>query len=209
MNDDIPTVDEILDCYNDKCAEQTCENCKLSLGSTSDSTNECAIRYTVAVLTGEMELGDSFRKEEPKPKLPSWCKAGTWVTDSSPSTSLGVINDARSEGRVRVKWLSSNGRRIESYTSTKYLKPVRFRPYTFEEAEKLFSKTIRFTRTSRRRKGSEVVTSVIEGDDGLWINGATFNIWTSYHATIDGIPVGVPEVDKKALKKALKEVNHG
>lgn len=208
MNPDIPTVDEILDCYNDKCAEQTCENCKLSLGSTSDSTNECAIRYTVAILTGEMELGDSFRKEKPKPKpkLPSWCKAGTWVTDSSPSTSLGMINDTLSEGRIRVKWLSSTGRRIESYTAIKYLKPIRFRPYTFEEAKGLLGKALEYTNTDTYDHCCQLVNSIHEmvGGDGsasVSINFMLLEALFRWNATIDGIPIGVPEVDKKALKR--------
>lgn len=208
MNSDVPPADEILDCYNEKCAEQTCDNCKLSLGTSSDSTNECAIRYTIAILTGEMELGDSLRKEPPPPapNLPSWCKPGAWVTNSC-SNKDGMITP------WRIEYISGNkaqivNRGLKPLVPVKDLKPIRFRPYTFEDAEKLFLKTIQFTRTSRRRRGAEVVTSVIEGDDGLWINGATFSIWTSYHATIDDIPVGVPEVDEKALKKALKEVNH-
>lgn len=207
MNSDTPTVDEIFDCYNDKCAEQTCENCKLSLGSTSDSTNECAIRYTVAVLTGEMELGDSFLKEEPTPEsnLPAWCKIGAWVAADYPSRNLGMIDKDLGDGRVNVKWFHNVDGCTGSDVYARYLKPVRFRPYTYEEAKKLVGKIMEYTNTDTKDRRCHLITSAIgwthdDGRTGVIFNHEPWFLLQKYKATIDGIPVGVPEIDEAALK---------
>lgn len=199
MNSDVPPADEILDCYNEKCAEQTCDNCKLSLGTSSDSTNECAIRYTIAILTGEMELGDSLRKEPPPPapNLPSWCKPGAWVTNSC-SNKDGVITP------WRIEYISGNkaqivNRGLKPLVPVKDLKPVRFRPYTFEEAKGLIGKVMEHNEDGVLPAVALIGIVWLDGSE-VYYNSFSFKDLQSWNATIDGVPLGVPEIDEEALK---------
>ena len=43
-----------------------------------------------------------------------------------------------------------------------------------------------------------------EKDDGVYINLYNFNWWASNNATIDGVPIGVPEVDKCAMRNGAE-----
>lgn len=199
MNE-VPSLKEIHVAFEERC-DAECDECRF--GEDSD----CRMQFAYAVLTGKMKLTDSFRTDEPKhePETPAWCKEGQWVIDAYPDTNLrfGVF-------KITEIWdgyatIERGERKCNCLVSG--LKPVRFREYTFEEARKLLGKVMEYAVLDENdvdigRRAHELVTSVCSGDgDGPLINCYSFRNFVKSNATIDGIPIGVPEIDEEALKK--------
>lgn len=79
----VPSHEEIVSNFDNHCLHPHCTACTFNNTKKPNALYECAIRFTKAVLSGDMRLTDSFRVEEPKPTLPpSWCTEGFWVTDN-------------------------------------------------------------------------------------------------------------------------------
>lgn len=132
-------------------------------------------------------------------EVPAWCKVGQWVTESHPEHRLGVIDGIFSDGRVWVIWFHNADGFTGSNSLTKYLKPVKFRPYTFEEAKKLVGKVMEYNEDGLL-PAVAIIGMVTRDSSKVYYNGATFDTLQDWDATIDGFPVGVPEVDEEALK---------
>lgn len=142
--------------------------------------------------------------------LPKWCKKGQWVFYN------GCLL-ARIEGFEKVDKYGSTPPTtyvlLESYdTDTthgepfprlpKQIKPVKFRPYTFEEAKGLLGKTMETSCDDAIE--AELISKVYRDapSEEVTINGSRFDwLVKECDATIDGVPIGVPEVDVAAMEE--------
>lgn len=149
--------------------------------------------------------------------LPAWCKKGQWVRCPDPNGNgcsyiIGKIED--------VSYISSEQHFLVYGTATlrvtpqstltanlNTLEPISFRPYyTYEEAEKIVGKKMKCLERDNHQgflKKTSLVTSVQEKrPQGIFINGENFHYLARHlNATIDGVPIGVPEVDEYVMKK--------
>lgn len=205
--DKVPSLEEIVATFSNRCREQNyteeklldaCAKCKMPSGAASF----CVRHYIYAILTGEMKLTDSFKKEEPKPEpeLPAWCKIGQWVTGYNGHTlanhDVMKIEEVYEDGNIK---LVNNG----WYVNVRHgdIAPVKFRPYTFEEAKSLLGKVMEWSYMSGTTCAS-LVFEVEENGAGVEINGIKFCNLQRWNATIDGIPIGVPiGVPEKAMEE--------
>jgi hypothetical protein len=132
-------------------------------------------------------------------QMPKWCKVGQWVMTED--GSVGEITG------VNGKYLSILEPGEDDWGGIIYtrVKPIRFRPYSYDEAKGLLGKVMESSYNGYPE--SEIVTRVSRTapDGAIAINGTHFDWLTKeYNATIDGVPVGVPEVDEEALKGGEK-----
>lgn len=201
MNENAPSFEEIMTAWEMKCPGLSCKECKLS---DPNSRYSCRDRYVHAVLTGKMKLEDSFRKDEPKPEpaVPAWCKIGQWVTYELPDEKevTVVLKITRFfDGERDVVAVYDHGGRVTFTTGIETLKPVRFREYTFEEAKTLLGKVMEYNEDGIL-PAAAIIGMVSRDSSKVYYNGAPFEELQNWNATIDGIPVGVPEIDEEALE---------
>lgn len=134
-------------------------------------------------------------KAKEEVKLPKWVKEGQWVMTPSGSVAqirdIGMISATVQFRDCILDFLIDD------------LKPIRFRAYSFEEAKGLLGKVMEYTFSTGSGYASNaiLISRVSCRDDGdTFIHSCSFDDWVSYKATIDGVPIGVPEVDEEALK---------
>ena len=144
--------------------------------------------------------------EEPtqETKLPAWCKVGQWVVSKAElklhqsvvDCSLKQIDEVDSDGHIFFK---TRGARISSCWEL-YV-PVCFRPYTYEEAKKLIGKVMEYT-DKTAYSYTMLISRVSHNANGadVYIQSCRYTNWADSGATIDGVPIGVPEVDEEAQK---------
>lgn len=193
MNE-VPSLEEIHVAFEERC-DNRCKNCALS-GSN------CRVQYTYDILTGKRGLTDSIKN--PEPKRPAWCKVGAWVTDACPDENevngIHMIAGLSEDGSVaHVK--DGDGR--EYFANVVGLKPIHFRPYTFEEAKGLLGKVMKY----QSRDGDtticlirDVLFNPSQPEREVMINHWEQEAFINAGATINGVPFGKPEIDKNALK---------
>ena len=136
-----------------------------------------------------------------RPAYPEWVKEGAWVIASSDITGerfLGEIVEVCKEAfhiHLREKEF------VFSYSQeeTCYVSPVRFRPYTFDEAGKLIGKVLKYN------DKLELIVKVEDRDGEAFLNGCNQWWWSNLHAEIDGLPFGVPEIDYEACRAKTPE----
>ncbi len=182
---------------------------------------KAAISEVEKHLDTETNLPTSAKRSEDKPPEqigkdinapttpPAWRKEGSWVFYDGYLLARiegfeKVLEDGSTTPTTYVVLKSYDTSSSLTFTRLpKSLKPVKFRPYRFDEAEKLLGKTIA---KSEMIAGNTIhhvslITRVehYEKDGGVYINLFDFDWWAANNATIDGIPVGVPEVDEEAL----------
>lgn len=144
--------------------------------------------------------------------LPKWCKVGQWVSyryceslddlDPTAVPTPHMICEIEYDDTIVV---------INDHTATCHrlkhtdLIPVKFRAYTYNEAKALLGKVIETRGTDRKTDMfADLIISVEYTPDSrdMWthphlvkINYSTFKEFQQYGATIDGMPIGVPEYD--------------
>jgi hypothetical protein len=141
------------------------------------------------------KLPTSAKRSEDE--LPAWCKVGQWVMDND--TMLWKITGFDKDLINTISAHNTLGFKCH----WRDVKPVKFRPYTYDEAENLVGKVMEYERS--RMNGTvyaRVLVYMVEFYDGyVWINGITQDNFTHNNATINGAPIGVPEIDKEAMKE--------
>ena len=140
-----------------------------------------------------------------RPSLPAWVKDWQWVMDGE--GVIGQIFDVhRSRHIVIVDYLRENRRGFAEISS---LKPVRFRPYSYEEAKELLGKTMEYTvkNACASVHYSMLICNVSSNDNNgeTFIHSCRFSDWVDCEATIDGVPIGVPEIDYEACRAKTPE----
>lgn len=170
---------------------------------TSASAKPATADKMEAVRLPKCEASGKGTTLKDEPKLPKWVKEGQWVEfawakDNRPYKILGVRHRA-----VHICNMADDEREV--YYGE--CKPVCFRAYRYEEAKELLGKVIEcFFDEGPFRGRSEIamqITRVSHGKDRVLINGESFSSLSKHlNATIDGIPIGVPEVDEEAMKEA-------
>jgi FAD/FMN-containing dehydrogenase len=131
--------------------------------------------------------------------LPAWCKVGKWVMD--------LDGDIWKIGGAHVKSLNvyKPSEKIARGLHYSLCKPIRFRPYTYEEAKGLLGKTMEYTvKNAIASKYHSMLICKVSSDDNngdTFIHSCHFSDWVDYEATIDGVPIGVPEVDEEAFRE--------
>lgn len=128
-------------------------------------------------------------------ELPAWVKVGQWVEfawakDDRPYKILGVRHKA-----VHICNMAYDEREV--YYD--YCKPVSFRPYTYEEAEQLLGKTLRYKLENVQFAALISIVS-LDNKGSFFINGSSQSWLQEHDAMIDGVPIGVPVIDEEAMK---------
>lgn len=135
--------------------------------------------------------------KKPKPTLPSWCKEGQWVM-----TGDGSIFKIDCVTGNLVSIRDPDGRYYCSNTPNSF-KPVKFRAYTFEEAKKLLGKTMEYRDEGNAATHAILICRVTRSEcyDKVYIHSCQPEDWQKMNATIDGVPIGMPEIDTEAEKE--------
>ena len=190
---------DLMEQFNKMCGvRSTCEGCPYEHCGHDD---ECRAGFVFDYFMANGEKCQNLQKspleetgKNEEPKLPSWCKVGTWVFN----TDRDLCKIVEERGEDVVIELAYTGLKMQMHHSR--VKPARFRPYTFDEAMKLLCKTVLFT--SDKTPHASIIHDIrIEDDEDVLINHYYQDSLMSYQATIDGIPFGVPEINKKAMKE--------
>ena len=141
-----------------------------------------------------------------KPVRPAWIAACKWVVlrdgDSSVDfNTIGRISSVNEErGMFWVDWGDKSSNR-EGFTfefGAHNFLPIRFREYTFDDAELLLGKRLEIVGHNYRR--ASIISTVVFNSGGVQVDGQTLGRFLKKQrvATVDGLPWGVPEVDKDA-----------
>ena len=135
--------------------------------------------------------------KDPWNTLPSWVKMFQWVMDKDGQLwkIVGKCNE--------ILQVSAPHKALAHSGHWQEFKPVRFREYTYEEAKGLLGKTIEYdTLISPARKETVLIHRVTQylSEEQVYIYSFPFSEWKTMKATIDGIPIGVPEIDEAAMK---------
>lgn len=164
-----------------------------------------------------MYLAENFHndaKVEPaKPVRPAWITACKWVVlrdgdhsvDFNTIGRISSVNDER--GMFWVDWGDKASNR-EGFTfefGKDNFWPIRFREYTFDDAELLLGKRLEIVGQNYRR--ASIISTVVFNSGGVQVDGQTLGRFLKKQrvATVDGLPWGVPEVDKDALDACSSE----
>lgn len=148
--------------------------------------------------------------------LPKWCKVGQWIMNSEhgplDKIVLGKIEATSATedlggDDIAIDWIISGDTVNYTYklywdnTLLKTYRPVRFRPYKYEEAKALFGKAMEYeVGQNNKHKCCAMITNVIEDGVDVCINCFSHEYWSNHNATIDGVPIGVPVIDEEAMK---------
>jgi hypothetical protein len=132
--------------------------------------------------------------------LPKWCKKGQWVLMNNNLYKIVEVN-----GDPYYPLTVKNTHGECAFAHPRVMCPVRFRPYRYEEAAKLIGKVMEYEVGSDRCRRITMITNVGEEDDDVCINLLSHEHWSNRNATIDGVPIGVPEVDEEAMKECVDE----
>lgn len=187
--------------FNEHC-NWGCEGC---IYNHCNHMNLCIIQYTQDILTGKMKLSDSFHKEKPKPEpeIPAWCKVGAWVTDAYPDENevCCVLKITEILGEMVIAEGMRKGTTFKRPSNG--FKPVRFREPTIDEAKTFLGKVMEYNWEGRDPVAT-IITIVSLDSSDIRYNGLSFEEMQDWNATINGIPIGVPEVDEELLKGGRK-----
>lgn len=162
-----------------------------------DSQGECLNHYIYDVLTDARDINKPLWNP-PKEELPSWCKVGAWVMDEDDLTLINEIDHAYIWGKVADRDVTM----MQPVDRARELKPVKFRPYNYEEAQKLIGKLLEIPEIDGFG-GIDLICSVSydrESGDVL-VNGESFKSHSKDGCLINGRPFGVPVVDEEAMKE--------
>lgn len=199
------------DVFKAYCGPRECKECPLSRETSKDCRDLFArkMKAWAAEQIDVDKLGFDglacFLKREGKDenvptKLPAWCKKGQWVLMNNNLYKIVEVNGG-DDVPLTVKDVHGG----YSFGHHRLMCPVRFRAYTYEEAKGLIGKTMEYT---VKNACASVYHSMLickvssnDNDGDAFIHSCRFSDWVDYEATIDGIPIGVPEVDEDALKE--------
>lgn len=196
------------DVFKAYCGPRECKECPLSRETSKDCRDLFArkLKAWAATQVDGDKLGFDgmacFLKREGKDtnvpaKLPAWCKVGKWVMD--------LDGDIWKIGGAHVQSLNvyKPSEKIARGLHYSLCKPIRFRPYSYEEAKGLLGKTMEYTvKNAIASKYHSMLICKVSSDDNngdTFIHSCRFSDWVDYEATIDGVPIGVPVVDYEAM----------
>lgn len=209
------TVDELLKVVNDAgpCTSNTCKHCPLY--PRCRDVNVCGPSIAVVVRlvkdgyltlatdtnlprSANWSVGEDINVPT---TLPKWCKKGQWVLMNNNLYKIVEVNGG-DDVPLTVKDVHGG----YSFGHHRLMCPVRFRAYTYEEAKGLLGKRLNAFKADDScsipsYERTEIITFILEGHETVYINGNSFKFWQVRHATIDGVPIGIPEVDEEALKE--------
>lgn len=218
MTKETPTLEDITKSFYEKCectkhsydltCNTACDYCNVGVsginsGCSGEGTSmgECVQKYIYEVATGARDINAPLWNP-PKVELPAWCKVGQWVVDDDDLTQINEVDHAYIWGKVADRDVTM----MQPVDRARELVPVKFRPYeSLEELEALLGKKLRFKREVMG--GGSIAVETITSVEYDTFDGATYINHRSYEfylkevtATIDGLPIGVPVIDKEAMK---------
>ena len=200
------TLEELIDGFNQMCTGMTCSLCKYECFKNVDG---CGVAYAFEQLVGTQPKHPATADKMKAVQLPAWCKVGQWVVAKFDlemnkrvkDCVLKRIAEVDSFGGITAKTLKGE----REYGGWSEYLPIRFRPYRYDEAKGLLGKVMEYEEVlDNKYKCCVMINSVSEDGVDVFINWCSHDSWTSYNATIDGMPIGVPEVDEEALKGGEK-----
>ena len=203
---------ELGEAFHEMCMSRNCcEGCEMeAFGPEGVCSYAWVWKLLRAETCGKQDGCPAAQKEEAvmaaplaeKVKLPKWCKVGQWVMAEWVITGDGKILkiDCITDDLVSVR--SPNGLAYCTSTPDLTFKPVRFRPYTYEEAKGLLGKVMEWCYGTNINRCTSIINDIEENEMGVEVNGTKQeDLMTHFSATIDGIPFGIPEIDTEAMKE--------
>jgi hypothetical protein len=207
-------IAELGEEFIDMCKSRHCWNCEMKAFAP-----ECACAHVWIMKRMKEEEVAQVRcnssekavaaapNESPKAKeeakLPKWCKVGAWVLMNNTLYKIVEV-DSGHYNPLTVKDIHGG----YSFAHPNIVYPVRFRPYTYVEAKGLLGKTMEYRdKTACSFVCNSMLISRVsfDPDSGeVFIHSCRFSDWWDYEPTIDGVPIGVPEVDVEAMKECEK-----
>lgn len=202
---------------------ETCDRCIFKVGGCVGC--KCSVGNVLKRLADEgflsidenVDAKGTPPAKGPKP-LPAWCEKGAWVLydDYLLATIKGfetVFEDGSTTPTTYVVLRSHAPRtKLPFSRLLKQIQPVRFREYSFEEAKGLIGKTMEYCDKRLEYRINNEDPSVDHASliyrisrnnncGEIFINSKSFHELQGSHATINGVPIGIPEVDKEAMKE--------
>lgn len=152
-----------------------------------------------ANVTGEIAENDekspnACKKTAHDAKLPVWCKVGQWVLINNTLCKIAAVTD---DPYYPITFNDVHGQ--YGFAHPREICPIRFRPYKRDEAKGLLGKVMEYEVGTSKHKYCAMITVVGEDGDDVCINWNSHEYWNKWNATIDGIPIGVPEVDEELM----------
>lgn len=198
-----PTLYEISQAHREICRKNRPFGCPACLlGRFVKNEHGCYGAFKYQVLTGKRNLDGTVvpEKDTTTKTFPMWCKAGAWALDHE--GALCQIVEVQ-DHRIFVHHPETKiGLRVLGIAD---LRPVRFRPYSYEEAKRLLGKVLEYRifwgGGAYLFHCEHVKSVVLHTDLPAYINGQTQECLIRFRATIDGMPFGAPEVDEEAMNQ--------
>lgn len=205
--------------FKEKCGKypyhnMNCTLCRYASGEGVPDRDACLCRYAIDIFDGKMKLTDSLLKGEPKPtQPPSWCAKGFWVTDDDCKCS-SIYEVIESNAKVaKCRRHSAFSFEYQDFEiPVAKLKPVKFLPYTEEQAERIvrLGMIIRITtplgnNIIERAERSGGKDGAYDSINAIIVTRLGYVMPNAQHTLIGGIPLGVPKVNEEALQKGSWE----
>lgn len=196
--------------FNKMCKSRRCEGCELEAFGKYGVCDHAWVwkKMREEEVRAKVTAAPNESPKTKEPSRPAWCEEGQWVM--TPSGSVAQISVVGTLGAT-VQFRDCS---LEFLIDD--LKPVCFREYSFEEAKELLGKTMEYCDKRMEYHINNEDPSVDHASliyrisrnnnfGEIFINSKSFYELQGSHATIDGVPIGIPEVDEEAGRKVTNE----
>jgi hypothetical protein len=206
-------MSKLREAFHVMCFTRNCEGCELLPIAKEFGCDSCADVWIwkkmkeeeeaqVRCNSSEKAVADAPNESpeaKEEAKLPKWCKVGAWVLMNNTLYKIVEV-DSGHYNPLTVKDIHGG----YSFAHPNIVCPVRFRPYTYGEAKGLLGQVMETEFNGTH--GLHLISYVRDcAGHHVEINGSPHS-WLSerLHATIGGVPIGVPEIDTEAMKGGEK-----
>lgn len=197
------------DVFSAYCGPRECKECPLSRETSKDCRDLFARKMKAWAATQvEMAAAETTTPTAADTdvgiKWPKWVKEGAWVVASSDITGESFLGEIVEVTNVAFHVLLCEKQLVFSYgpESTCDVSPVRFEPYKYKEAKRLIGKVMEMEGYGEESRFMQtVMINHVDSDgDRIWINGFSHDVLVDRNAKIDGVPIGVPNVDYEVME---------
>lgn len=205
---------ELCDDFREMCQARDCEGCEVEVFAKEGVCAHAWMWKRLRAETcGKQDTCPAAQKEKAaaaapnespeakeEAKHPKWCKVGQWVLINDTLCKIDEVN-----GDTYYPFTVKDVRGVCMFAHPRVMYPVRFRPYTYEEAKGLLGKAMEWCYGTNINRCTSIINDIEENGMGVEVNGTKQeDLMTHFSATIDGVPIGVPVIDEEAMKGGQK-----